>query len=103
MGREKDTAGKLMLIDFDLLMRAPAYSDWGGIPEDWLTTAASLQKGQPYPAKEKRMMAAQAYIDAIGKEEVLKYGANTAEDVVFDVNKGIVTRLLFKGILMAHF
>merc|ERR1712072_778164 len=101
--REKNTAGKLMLIDFDLLMRAPAYYDWGGIPEDWLTTNGSILKGLPYPSKEKRLLSAQAYIDAIGAEEAGKWSANTAEDVAFDVNKGIVARLLFKGAVMILF
>merc|ERR1712100_355751 len=48
-------------------------------------------------------MAAQAYIDAIGKDVAGQYSANTAEDVAFDVNKGIVARLLFKGIIMVLF
>jgi len=100
--REKGVHGKLLLIDFDLLMKAPAWYDWGGIPEDWLSSGTFFNGGK-YPSKEKRLKAAQAYIDAVEEEEVAKYSANTAEDVVFDVNKGICGRLLFKGLVMMMF
>lgn len=99
--READ-AGKLLMVDFDLMHRAPAWYDWGPIPVDWFT-AGGMHGTMAYPSLDKRRHSAQAYLDAVGPETAAQFARNTVDDIVFDVNKGIVGRLCFMSWVMVFF
>lgn len=73
----------------DSLFRAAGY-DFGG----YLLSSDNKQ-GTSYPSREHRRAAAQAYIDAVGPEECSKWTRNTADEVVYDMEKGMVMRLLW--------
>merc|ERR1712216_477608 len=83
-------AANLMLIDYDLLAPAPAWHDFG--PTIWkhFFTAATSGEKTEYPKKNLKAFA-QAYLDELG--EIAK--GTKVEDVLFDMNKGLVSRLLF--------
>ena len=85
-------SGKLLIVDFDMMLRAPAFYDWGCIPIDWYFT--SRLRGHPYASLAKRRAAAEAYLDSVGPPAA-HYNRNTVDDIVFDANKGVVARLVF--------
>jgi len=104
--RGKAESEGLMLIDFDQAIDAPAWYDWGcplfqyfvenlDPDESKDEETGKMVKKTPYPSLERRTLAAQAYLDAIGGEEAANYPGSTIEDVLFDVNKGFVGRMLF--------
>jgi hypothetical protein len=86
--------GNLMLIDYDFLMPAPAWYDFGP-PIFNVFMAQLMQQPVPFPSLENRTAACEAYRAALGDEVVSKYPRNTVEDMLFDSQKGFVGRLLF--------
>lgn len=96
----EEQPGKLLMVDFDTMHRAPAWYDWGGVPMDWFFSG--MLQGQPYAPLEKRQQSAQAYLDALG-DQAAQYDRNTVADIVFDVNKGIVGRCVFLCYVLVYF
>lgn len=83
----KTESGNLMMIDFDQIIYAPAWYDWGvpffqylfGIKgEKDEGKVGGMFKGT-MPSLERRTLAAQAYLDSLGEETVGKYPGNTVE------------------------
>ena len=68
------------MIDFDLMMKAPAWYDMGAVQASWVLEGQA--KGEPYPSLETRREVARAYLDALGKETVAQYSKTSVDDVV---------------------
>merc|ERR1711865_1167268 len=81
------------MIDFDRIMRAPAWYDMGIILADW----RPMPLDRPFPPLANRLSAARAYIAACDENVVRMYPRRTPEDVVFDANKGVVLRMFMQG------
>jgi len=84
--------GDLMVIDFDLMRKAPAWFDMG-------TMLAAWQPETHYPSLESRRAAAQAYLDTVG-EIANDFERNTVDDIVFDMEKGVVCRITWLSIIV---
>ena len=75
----------LMLIDFDLMFRAPAWFEFvmkTGISMFSMKTGMPL----PHPSLEDRRAVALAYLNATG-EQASGYSHNSVDDIVYDFNK----------------
>jgi len=103
--RVKDQSGHLMMIDFDQAMRTPAWYDFGSSAYTYFMGAYVNQdqnaEKPTWPSVETLKKASKAYRDAIeSKESLDKYKKNTVEDIMYDINKGFVGRLIFIGLIM---
>ena len=95
----EDGGDDLFIIDFDMLLTAPAWHDMG---EPFANMGYSFANGEPTPIPplEQRRAAAAAYLKELGEQTCQSHSHNTADDVVFDLNKGVVSRWLrfsYKG------
>ena len=72
-----------MQVDYDLLRKAPAFYDTGV-----MLSLANPMNASEYPPLENRRAAAQAYLELTACRD--QYETNGVDDVVFDMNKGVV-------------
>merc|ERR1712166_130440 len=96
VARNVHSLSELMIIDFDMMLYAPAWHDWG---EPFSNNGFNHMTLEPYPMPplEERRAAARAYLKELGAEICQKYLHNSVDDVVFDANKGVVSRWI-KGL-----
>ena len=93
VAKNTHSSSELMVLDFDMMLYAPAWHDMGEPFGNHGFHHATLEP-YPLPPLEERRTAARAYLSELGPEFCEQYLHSSVDDVVFDANKGVVSRWL---------